>query len=56
MHVGVTCDNCYMAPIVGKRFKCLTCVDYDLCEECESLNVHTHDMFLIKNEVSREVV
>ena len=33
-HVGVTCDGCGCSPIVGTRFKCLVCVDVDLCAAC----------------------
>lgn len=45
-HGGVKCDSCFVKPIVGKRYKCLHCFDFDLCESCESQNVHpsTHPM------------
>ena len=38
-HVGVTCDGCGNS-VVGTRFKCTTCPDYDLCSACESKGVH----------------
>ena len=30
----IGCDVCAICPIVGKRFTCQVCVDYDLCQEC----------------------
>jgi len=36
VHVGVTCDACGNSPIVGIRYKCSSCPDYDLCPACES--------------------
>ena len=44
VHTGITCDNCSMSPIVGKRFKCMTCPDFDLCEKCEQMCIHNHPM------------
>ena len=35
------CDNCNTEKaIVGARYHCLTCEDYDLCEGCFRLEVH----------------
>ncbi|PIA30543.1 hypothetical protein AQUCO_05500081v1 [Aquilegia coerulea] len=39
VHFGISCDNCQMVPIVGKRYKCKDCYNgrargFDLCEEC----------------------
>lgn len=39
-HFGVVCDNCE-GQVIGNRYKCLTCVDYDLCEECMGKKVHS---------------
>eukprot|EP00301_Raphidiophrys_heterophryoidea_P002729 c11265_g1_i2.p1 GENE.c11265_g1_i2~~c11265_g1_i2.p1 ORF type:complete len:295 (+),score=74.42 c11265_g1_i2:30-887(+) len=33
-HPNVQCDDCGCCPIVGMRFKCQTCADYDLCAFC----------------------
>jgi len=34
VHCGVTCDGCGAMPILGPRFKCTECPDYDLCGAC----------------------
>eukprot|EP01083_Nonionella_stella_P123098 370708_1 len=36
VHHGVVCDGCDIGPIVGTRFKCVECPDFDLCESCEA--------------------
>lgn len=35
IHKGITCDHCDLE-IVGVRYKCGNCPDFDLCEKCES--------------------
>lgn len=34
-----TCDGCGLSPVVGKRFQCQTCDEFDLCEACFSAGV-----------------
>lgn len=34
LHEGVSCDHCGVLPIVGIRYRCSMCADYDLCELC----------------------
>jgi hypothetical protein len=36
VHRYVVCDSCSQNPIVGVRYKCSVCTDYDLCEKCEA--------------------
>lgn len=33
----VKCKNCNKDFMLGHRYKCLYCKDYDICEDCESL-------------------
>lgn len=34
IHVGVNCDYCHAQHIVGSRWKCIQCQDFDLCDTC----------------------
>lgn len=44
-HVGVACDGCNVNPVVGMRYKCLHCPNFDLCENCEKKGIHgSHSM------------
>jgi len=33
-HAGAVCDGCGVTPLVGPRFRCNNCADYDLCGNC----------------------
>ncbi|KAL3860593.1 hypothetical protein ACJMK2_010693 [Sinanodonta woodiana] len=53
VHPGVICDGCD-GPIVGIRYKCLTCPDYDLCSTCEQRGLHIeHNMMKIGTPLTR---
>lgn len=41
-HVGIYCDMCRKKDIVGFRYKCVVCPDYDLCHECWTTKRHEH--------------
>ena len=41
VHRGIECNGCGVVPIEGVRYHCANCFDYDLCETCESHQVHT---------------
>ena len=45
VHYGVTCDACDKQPIVGNRYKCEVCEDFDICGHCEDAGEHPgHNM------------
>ncbi len=50
VHRGVTCNSCGSMPIRGIRYRCANCVDYDLCETCEPMQVHpkTHLFYKVR--------
>lgn len=50
VHSHVTCDSCHTQGIVGKRFKCMQCFNFDICETCESENKHSHHLLIRCNE------
>lgn len=39
IHDGTKCDDCENN-VVGLRFKCIDCQDFDLCTYCEPKNAH----------------
>ncbi|CAF1002245.1 unnamed protein product [Rotaria sp. Silwood1] len=41
----VRCDGCKMAPLIGRRYVCPTCGNYDLCSACEKKG-HEHPLVL----------
>ncbi|XP_036604567.1 sequestosome-1 isoform X8 [Trichosurus vulpecula] len=49
VHPNVICDGCN-GPVVGSRFKCTICPDYDLCSTCEGKGLHKeHNMIVFQN-------
>ena len=51
IHKGVTCDGCGAFPIMGCRYKCAICKDFDFCENCEKklAKEHSHPMVQISS-------
>ncbi|XP_048345799.1 sequestosome-1 [Sphaerodactylus townsendi] len=49
VHPNVVCDGCD-GPVVGTRFKCTVCPDYDLCSTCEGKGTHKeHNMIMFQS-------
>ena len=58
VHIGVICDGCKMNPIgksyfylfylVGTRYKCGVCPNFDFCENCEKEKGEQHGHFFYK--------
>lgn len=48
VHDGITCDGCNEGPIIGIRYKCTMCYDYDLCAICEEKLNHAHPMVKLR--------
>lgn len=46
-HPNVVCDGCN-GPVVGFRYICSECIEFDLCMSCEAKMIHRdHAMFRI---------
>ncbi|KAI4284363.1 MAG: hypothetical protein L6R38_001469 [Xanthoria sp. 2 TBL-2021] len=50
VHRGVNCNSCNAMPICGIRWRCSNCPDYDLCEQCDSMQIHdkTHIFYRVR--------
>ena len=43
IHTGIKCQKCFMNPIIGIRYKCSQCNNYNLCEQCENENSESNE-------------
>ena len=52
IHKNIQCDGCGMHPLVGIRYKCKVCDDFDYCESCYEANKNKHglDIYIKKKE------
>lgn len=48
IHQKTQCDGCGVFPIVGIRYKCAVCKNFDYCEACEAKNAEKHEHPFIK--------
>lgn len=54
IHSDIKCNNCGACPIIGYRYKCLECPNYNLCDECEKIVSHEHNFIRYVNQESEE--
>lgn len=56
LHEGVACDECGEF-VRGFRYKCLECLDYDLCSGCQILGKHrAHILIRIAESLTKNVI
>ena len=48
IHFGVSCDGCGTFPILGNRYKCGVCPNFDFCENCEKKEALKHGHPLVR--------
>ena len=48
IHMNVTCDGCGVHPLVGVRYKCGVCPNFDFCENCEKKEALKHGHPLVR--------
>ena len=54
VHEGFRCQKCRQKPIIGIRYECSNCHNYNLCEKCEkeiddNIEHRNHDFIKIRN-------
>jgi len=55
VHCNVKCDGCGVFPIVGVRFQCTVCDNFDLCSKCEATpGSHPADHALLKHRAIQQ--
>jgi uncharacterized CHY-type Zn-finger protein len=49
VHNNLVCDGCEATPIIGTRYKCSVCKNFDYCSRCEELLDHEHAFLKIED-------
>ena len=49
-HQGILCDGCKSDPILGIRWRCMECNEYDLCDSCHDSGAHPAEHHMLKIE------
>ena len=48
IHRGICCNKCGKENIQGIRYKCVQCMNYNLCENCENNYIHDMKHIMVK--------
>ena len=48
VHIGFSCNNCNCQNIIGPRYKCTVCPNYNLCSKCEEISNHDINHIFVK--------
>ena len=50
VHKGSVCNGCGEFPIIGIRYQCVECKDFDYCEKCheEKKYIHKHPFYKLR--------
>ena len=56
IHKNIACNECKVFPIVGYRYRCLECPDYNLCEQCEKTVEHEHNFIKYVSEENNSLI
>ncbi|CAF1453579.1 unnamed protein product [Adineta ricciae] len=49
--LGVSCQGCQMKPLIGQRYHCSACDNYNLCTKCQE-NGHEHELMVIPQKLT----
>lgn len=55
-HFNIKCNGCVAFSIRGKRWKCLRCPDFNLCNKCERKVTHQHPMLRFNDPLPNDMV
>lgn len=49
VHEKIKCSACRKEPIVGLRYQCVNCREFNLCAACENVSTHPHNFYKIRD-------
>ena len=59
VHEEIKCEKCFTKPIIGNRYICRICQNYNLCEKCYKMNQvsqeHNHQFIKYKSKALEKV-